>query len=62
MADAKVENKKLRVEASIADELIETSRVKHPEFKSKIALLTYKDQDMRKEVHLCKFEVNAMTK
>lgn len=51
-----------RAKASTANEVIEDLRVRHVEAKLKIGLLTTIEGKIKKEVHLCKANANAMTK
>lgn len=62
VVDAKVEAKRLRAKAFIADEVIDAFRVRRVEIELRVGLFTTENEEMKKEVHLCKSEVNAMMK
>ncbi|CAA3005464.1 Hypothetical predicted protein [Olea europaea subsp. europaea] len=60
--DAEADAKRLKAEASTTDEVIKAFRVKQAQSKLRVGLLTAKNEKMKKEIHLCKAEVNALMK
>lgn len=54
--------KRLEVEASFANEIIEGFKMRLAEVESRLGLLTFESEDFKKEVHICKTKVNARTK
>lgn len=52
----------LRFKASTADEVFEALRVWHAEAESMIGVLITENEEMKKEVRLCKAHINAITK
>lgn len=61
-ATAELEAKKLKAEASTADEVIEAFKAKWEELETKVGQLSTENVELKEEVHLCKSEVNALTK
>ncbi|CAA2965035.1 Hypothetical predicted protein [Olea europaea subsp. europaea] len=59
-ADPEVEAKRLKAKACTTDEVIEALRVKQDEAESRVRLLTTENEKIKKEVHLCKVELNGV--
>lgn len=52
----------VKVEFSTTDEVIEAFKVRHAEAELRLGLLSTKNEDLNKEVHLCKVELNVLIK